>query len=121
MDKYLAISAPDFVIYYDALQEGEWFRRLDSSLANARLSKMLNKGQNPEFVEELLEYDRPDIILSFRTGPILTLERTEEVPTGHNVGQRFARIVRAAELKVPTVYFFPFAAQKHGQETQERE
>lgn len=79
------------------------------------------KGENPKLVDGLLEYDRPDIILTYGSRPVLSLERTEEVPTGHNVGQRFARIVRAAELKVPCVYFFPFAAQKHGKETQERE
>jgi hypothetical protein len=82
---------------------------------------MAEKGQNPSYVDSLLDYDRPDVILAHGERPILVLERTEEVPTGHNVGQRFARIVRAAELKVPLVYFFPFVAQKHGQETQQRE
>jgi hypothetical protein len=90
-------------------------------LGSASFHRMGSKGQNPKPVDELLEYDRPDIILTYGSQPVLSLERTEEVPTGHNVGQRFARIVRAAELHVPCVYFFPFAAQKHGKETQERE
>lgn len=110
-----------FAIYYDALQEGKWFQSLDSHLASARLLKMLNKGQNPPNIDDLLKYDRPDIILTYGSRPSLVLERTEEVPTGHNVGQRFARIVRAAEVRVPAVYFFPFVAQKHGKESQDRE
>jgi hypothetical protein len=50
--------------------------------------------------------------------PILVVERTVEVPTGHNVGQRFARLVAAAQLGIPVVYFGPYAAYKHGGETQ---
>ena len=46
---------------------------------------------------------------------MLVIEITSEVPTGHNVGQRFARLVRAIELGIPTIYYFPFDAKKHGQ------
>lgn len=36
------------------------------------------------------------------------------MPTGHNVGQRFARLATAAEAKIPLVYFGPYMARKHG-------
>ena len=46
------------------------------------------------------------------------VERTVEVPSGHNVGQRFARLAAAAQMRVPCVYFGPYAAYKHGGDTQ---
>lgn len=63
---------------------------------------------------EFLKYDRPDIILKDGDKVILVLERTVEVPSGHNVGQRFGRLVAAAMQRVPVVYFGPYAAYKHG-------
>lgn len=57
-------------------------------------------------------------MLAENNQPILVLERTVEVPSGHNVGQRFARLVAAAQLHVPTVYFGPYVAYKHGGATQ---
>lgn len=121
LESYIKGFKPRFIIHYDALQEGKWFESLDVRLQNTKLVKMLEKGKNAPAIDALLEYDRPDIVLTYGGIPCLALERTEEVPTGHNVGQRFARIVRAAELRVPFVYFFPFVAQKHGNETQQRE
>ncbi len=46
--------------------------------------------------------------------PRIVLEKTREVPTGHNVGQRFARLVNAAEEGVMVIFFLPFIARKHG-------
>ena len=57
----------------------------------------------------LLEYDRPDIIIVKDGQPILVIEITEHGYTGDNPLQRFARVIRAAELKVPLVHFTPFA------------
>ncbi len=68
-------------------------------------------------VERVLGYDRPDIVLLDNDQPILVVEETVEVPSGHNVGQRFARIAAAAECSVPCFYFGPYAAQKHGGKT----
>jgi hypothetical protein len=62
--------------------------------------------------------DRPDIVLTDQDEPILVVERTVEVPSGHNVGQRFARLAAAAQMRVPCVYFGPYAAYKHGGSTQ---
>ena len=101
-------------IYYEADQEAYWFKDLSSHLSPARLIKMEEYGRNPPKIDELLAYDVPDIILTVDNDPKLVLEKTEEVPTGHNVGQRFARLVRAAEAGVMVVFFLPFAAMKHG-------
>ncbi len=60
-------------------------------------------------VVSLLEYDRPDIIILLDGHPVLVIEITEHGYTGDNPLQRFARVVRAAELGVPLVHFTPFA------------
>ena len=72
---------------------------------------------NPK-LGEVLQYDRPDVILANNDEPMLVLERTVEVPSGHNVGQRFARLAAAAEAHRPLVYFGPYVARKHGGETE---
>jgi len=76
---------------------------------------MGQRGQNPDIIDELISYDRPDIILCKDNVPVLVLEKTTEVPTGHNIGQRMGRIVKAAEMGVPVIKFLPFDARKHGE------
>lgn len=103
-----------FEIWSDNLNEADWFSQLDYRLASAVVKTIGRRDSNPSHIEDLIAYDRPDIILTLDGTPILVVEKTQEVPTGHNVGQRFARIARAAELQVPVLYFFPFDARKHG-------
>lgn len=105
-------------IYYDAVQEGAWFQRLHPSLSTANLVPIPSTTAQHPTLAKVLAYDRPDIILTEDDEPILVVERTIEVPSGHNVGQRFGRLVAAAEAKVPVVYFGPYAARKHGGATQ---
>lgn len=100
-------------IYYDSLQEGTWFKGLNADFREASLIP-INDIVIGSAVAKALEYDRPDIILADQGIPILVIERTIEVPTGHNVGQRFARLAAAAEAKIPLVYFGPYMARKHG-------
>lgn len=100
-------------IYYDNLQEGLWFKKLSHDFDKAKLIA-INDIVPGSPVSKVLIYDRPDIILSDDSKPILVIERTVEVPTGHNVGQRFARLAAAAEAKIPLVYFGPYMARKHG-------
>lgn len=100
-------------IYYDSIQEGAWFKELHPLLKSASLEPFPSRS-GPGGVMKALSYDRPDIILTDDDKPILVLERTIEVPSGHNVGQRFARLVAAAQMQVPVVYFGPYAAFKHG-------
>lgn len=101
-------------IYYDDLQEGKWFAGLSPYLSKVPLTNISSRGSNPLFIEKLLRYDRPDIVLVIDEEPKLVVEKTSEVPTGHNMGQRFGRMVNAVEEGVMVAYFLPFKAMKHG-------
>jgi len=102
-------------IFYDAPHELEWFKSLNPRLRNIESKKILDRGKNkPPIVNELIIYDRPDIIFLLDERPVLVLEKTEEVPSGHNVGQRIGRLARAVEMGIPIIKFFPFLAKKHG-------
>ena len=105
----------NLVIYADNLIEATWFRDLSPLLSSAVIKMIGTRGSNPERVDNLITYDRPDIILLYGGAPVLVLEKTSEVPTGHNVGQRVARLVRALEEGVPAIKFIPFDAMKHGE------
>ena len=106
----------NFTILYDEPQEAEWFRSLNTSLANAKEVAITDARLWPG-MQGVLSYDRPDIVLLDGETPILVVEETMEVPSGHNVGQRFARIAAAAEAGVPFLYFAPYVAMKHGGKT----
>jgi hypothetical protein len=106
---------PEWTIYADELHEGDWFRELHPRLSDAREEEITGAVQRNPRLESVLLYDRPDIVLTDgRDEPVLVVERTVEVPSGHNVGQRFARLAAAAEARVPVVYFGPYVARKHG-------
>jgi hypothetical protein len=107
-----------WTIYADELHEGEWFKGLHPRLGDAAEEEITGALKQNPLLEKVLLYDRPDIVLANSSGePRLVVERTIEVPSGHNVGQRFARLAAAAEARVPVVYFGPYAARKHGGET----
>ena len=110
-----------YTIFCDSLQEGLWFKNLNYHFNNAEIQTIPSQLpiQQQYGIQEVLVYDRPDIILKDnRTGAIIfVLERTKEVPSGHNVGQRFGRLAAAAERRIPVVYFGPFVAFKHGGNT----
>ena len=112
----MANNADVFDVYYDSLTEADWFSSLNPAFDIDKNNYHIieRRGNNPPLVEKIVEYDKPDIILIRNNTPLLVIEVTQEVPTGHNVGQRFARLVRAIELGIPTVYYFPFDAMKHG-------
>jgi len=109
---------PDWTIYADELHEGDWFKELHPRLADAAEEEITGAVERNPQLEGVLLYDRPDIVLTDSSdAPVLVVERTIEVPSGHNVGQRFARLAAAAEARVPVVYFGPYVARKHGGET----
>lgn len=107
----------NFTILYDEPQEADWFKGLHASLADADEVAITDAKHWPSMAG-LLGYDRPDIVLLSDGRPILVVEETVEVPSGHNVGQRFARLAAAAEHQVPCLYFGPYVARKHGGATQ---
>ena len=105
-----------YQVFCDSLAEGLWFKRLNTDFANAELIEIPNskREQIRYGIDGVLQYDRPDIILKDYDTVIFVLERTKEVPSGHNVGQRFGRLVAAAKERIPVVYFGPYKAYKHG-------
>ena len=105
-----------FDVYYDSLTEADWFSSLNPAfdLEVNRYHVIKGRGKNPPLIEQITQYDKPDIILVKNDVPLLVIEISQEVPSGHNVGQRVARLVRAVELGIPTIFYFPFDAQKHG-------
>ena len=104
-----------YEIFCDSLQEGLWFKKLNNSFSEARLVVIPNsqKGQQKYGIDKVLQYDRPDIVLKDNDDVIFVLERTVEVPSGHNVGQRFGRLVAAAKERIPVVYFGPYMARQN--------
>lgn len=107
--------ATEYEVWGDNYVEADWFANLTPLLGSARLRILGGRGANPADIDDLLVYDRPDIILTIDGLPRLVLEKTREVPTGHNVGQRVARLVRSVERQLPTIKYFPFDAMKHGE------
>jgi hypothetical protein len=103
-----------YEVWGDNLIEIQWFISLHAALRGSQSAIISSRGKNHAAVDDLIKYDRPDIILLKDDSPVLVIEKTREVPTGHNVGQRMARIVRAAESSIPVIKFFPFDATKHG-------
>ena len=103
----------EYTIVHDAIQEADWFQNLSERLSDADISRL--DDDSPEPVLEIASYDRPDIILLRDGAPVLVVEKTGHVPTGKNPLQRVARLVKAAELGVPGVFFVPYAAKKHGE------
>ena len=101
---------------YDEPQEAAWFRNLDPRLSNIPMARIGDTNESSK-VSRVLSYDRPDIVLIDGDQPILSIEETIEVPSGHNVGQRFARLAAASEASVPALYFGPYVAKKHGGKT----
>lgn len=101
-------------VWADNHVEADWFQSLNRSFAEANVRILGGRGTNGPLIDGLLQYDRPDIILEWDGQARLVVEKTREVPTGHNVGQRMARLVRAVEERVPAIKFFPFDAMKHG-------
>jgi hypothetical protein len=106
-----------WTVYYDDIQEGVWFGGLHPELLGAPCEPITEAIKGSPKLAAVLKYDRPDVILALDGEPVLVLERTVEVPSGHNVGQRFARLAAAAEDRRPLVYFGPFVAFKHGGKT----
>lgn len=101
-------------VYSDNAIEAAWFISLHPSFQNLESRTIQGRRKNPSVIENLIQYDRPDIILTDGSRALLVIEKTREVPTGHNVGQRVARLVKAVENRIPTIKFFPFDAKKHG-------
>lgn len=111
-------AASELTIYWDDIHEGLWFQGLHPRLRKSELEPIEGAVQRNPNLEAVLRFDRPDIVLTANGIPILVVERTVEVPSGHNVGQRYPRLAAAAQAKVPVVFIVPHMARKHGGETE---
>jgi len=58
-------------------------------------------------VVELFGYAQPDAVITVDGSPALSIEQTQMNPSGHNIPQRFSFHVRAAELGVPSILYYP--------------
>ena len=81
-----------YTIYSDNLIEADWFKSLNKKFSDSKVALIKSRGNNLPIIEKIISYDRPDIILLKNNKPLLVVEKTREVPTGHNVGQRMARL-----------------------------
>ena len=88
---------PQYTVLYDDLQEARWFRNLNRDLLDSR-EVPITDAQSWPSTRGVLAYDRPDIVLLDGNNPILVIEETVEVPSGHNVGQRFAGLRQRQRL-----------------------
>lgn len=63
-------------------------------------------------VTSLFDYARPDVVITVNNSPVLSLEQTRGNPSGHNIPQRFSFSVRAAELGVPSILYYPLFSRR---------
>lgn len=68
----------------------------------------------------LVEYARPDFILTVDGEPLLSAEVTKMNPSGHNMPQRFSCLLRAAEMGVPSLFYCPRHARRSTSDPNER-
>lgn len=60
-----------------------------------------------ERVTQLFDYARPDAVITVDGSPVVSIEQTQMNPSGHNIPQRFSCLVRASELGVPSILYYP--------------
>lgn len=70
--------------------------------------KVINTYSQFSLLREIVLNDRFDFVVCVDDKPIVCVEITEHGYTGDNPLQRFARIARAAELRIPAFYVAPF-------------
>ncbi len=106
---YSTESFADFIIDNTILKSHvvDKYKLLESDAKTTKFHYM------PDHIKKILVLDAPDLIIEkvYETysEPILSIEISKEAGTGHNVFQRFARIVSAVENKVPSFYIYPKA------------
>ena len=53
-----------FSIYCDSLIEAVWFQNLNERFKDSKIIKIKERLKNNNLIEDLIKYDRPDIILT---------------------------------------------------------
>lgn len=107
---YSTKSFADFLVDNTLLsQQKARGNLLYNELAESDASKPKNFHRMPDHIKKILYLDAPDIIIEHNSEPILSIEISKEAGTGHNVFQRFGRLVASVENSVPAVYIYPEA------------
>lgn len=94
--------------YHDENEVDErhsWLRNSPSLITNTTRKSYDNCSYSK--VLALVEYARPDFILTVDGEPLISVEVTEMNPSGHNLPQRFSCLLRAAEMGVPSLFYYP--------------
>ncbi len=103
---YSTRTLANWLVVNSSLRDEEHeFRELCESDA----SKPKGFHKVPTHLKSILYLDAPDIIVEYNNNPVFSLELSSEAGTGHNVFQRFSRIVAAVENNVPAFYIYPEA------------
>lgn len=106
---YSTESFADYIIDHTDLKnyQFEKYQLLESDAKDDNFHAL------PDHIKQILKLDCPDLIIERKMAtysePILSIELTTEAGTGHNVFQRFARIVSAVEHGIPSFYIYPKA------------
>lgn len=103
---YSTESMADFIIDHSVLKR---HRCIKARLQESDASKPGSFHSVPDHIKQILYLDAPDIIVEVGSNPIFTIEESKEAGTGHNVFQRFSRLVASAENRIPSFYVYPEA------------
>lgn len=68
--------------------------------------KSISSTTDPR-VTQLFDYARPDAVVTVDGIPVVSIEQTQMNPSGHNIPQRFSCLVRASELGIPSILYYP--------------
>lgn len=104
---------PEVVVYFHDPVEVDprtsW-TGLAPSLRNARRVDIA--GVVDPRVTDLFDFARPDAVVTVDGRPVVAIEQTQMNPSGHNIPQRFSFHLRAAELGVPSILYYPQASRR---------
>jgi hypothetical protein len=103
---YSTESFADYIIMNTSLRDKNVIKNkmYESDANNSR-----NFHTMPDHIKQILYLDAPDLIVEIDMEPIFSIEISSEAGTGHNVFQRFARLVASVEKEVPSFYIYPEA------------
>ncbi|MEK3900063.1 hypothetical protein [Paenibacillus sp. FSL R7-0179] len=94
--------------YHDENEVDErhsWLKNSPYLIANTMRKSYDNCSYSK--VLALVEYARPDFVLTVDGEPLLSVEATQMNPSGHNMPQRFSCLLRAAEMGIPSLFYYP--------------
>jgi len=108
------VKSNDFIVWYEEdkaaaefLIEISELKKFNPSMEKIRAGKSF--VENPDAIQRILYLDQPDLLVTngYPEMPVLGIEFCAEAPTGHDIFQRTARVVAAAEFGTPFAFVFP--------------